>query len=665
VIRDKNTGLQISRITQRQNYDYEIKYDEGRMIFKYPVASVAESGTLIDQAILAGNPVYIEVDYEAILDTFEKTGTGIRAKQQINDNISVGATYIKDELATDSYEMSAVDSEIRFMGNSRVLLEFAESEGLDSVTYESNDGGLTYVATNPTGTLAGSAMKISAELDVGNWFEKPGQTMLGGYYKKLESGFLSSGNSSERGTEKSGLNLSVKLTDGDQLKAHYDITKYELGIPANAEETGRGLIQLIHSEEKWDLTAEYLMQNHTNPAPTVAETIDLAALRLKYKLTDKLLLSGEHQHTISGPDNDQSTLGLDYKVLEFMDLTARATSGDLGSSGQFGAQLAIGDKRIYVTERIAEDQAGHSTATIIGSEAMIGKTGKIYSEYQWQQTATNHQAVSIVGASRKLAVSKDIEVRISGELADLDSATGNSSRHTLALGATYQRTGLKAMTNNEVRFEDGVTERTQYLTSNHLELKLNQDLTMLGKYRYSITEDTLTSTIEAQFTEFSVGLAYRPVASDRLNGLARFTHLLDQNPLTAATPLTSKISKNVGSLEWSYDINRKLEWVGKGALKISSDETGLNQSFTSHTYLFIQRLNYRFMDRFDLGTEFRTLTQQEADDQRSGFLTELMWEVVDNARLGLGYNFTDFSDNEFSDNDYSVQGWFVRMQAIY
>jgi hypothetical protein len=33
--------------------------------------------------------------------------------------------------------------------------------------------------------------------------------------------------------------------------------------------------------------------------------------------------------------------------------------------------------------------------------------------------------------------------------------------------------------------------------------------------------------------------------------------------------------------------------------------------------------------------------------------------------LGVGFNFTDFSDNEFSDNDYSVYGWFLRVQGRY
>jgi hypothetical protein len=63
--------------------------------------------------------------------------------------------------------------------------------------------------------------------------------------------------------------------------------------------------------------------------------------------------------------------------------------------------------------------------------------------------------------------------------------------------------------------------------------------------------------------------------------------------------------------------------------------------------------------------EYRILFQKEADDKRQGWLMELMWEATKNLRLGIGYNFTDFSDNEFSDNDYSVQGGFFRIQGKY
>jgi hypothetical protein len=66
-----------------------------------------------------------------------------------------------------------------------------------------------------------------------------------------------------------------------------------------------------------------------------------------------------------------------------------------------------------------------------------------------------------------------------------------------------------------------------------------------------------------------------------------------------------------------------------------------------------------------VGTEYRILLQDEADDMRQGWLSEVTWEAVKHLRLGVGYNFTDFSDNEFSDNDYSVHGWFFRIQGRY
>lgn len=61
-----------------------------------------------------------------------------------------------------------------------------------------------------------------------------------------------------------------------------------------------------------------------------------------------------------------------------------------------------------------------------------------------------------------------------------------------------------------------------------------------------------------------------------------------------------------------------------------------------------------------LGMGFRTLQQREANDRRSGWLTEATWEVARHFCLGGGFNFIDFSDN-----NYSVYGWFLRAQGRY
>jgi hypothetical protein len=113
VIRDKNTGLQLARLPQQQNVDYSIKYEEGRILFKRPISSHVADDTIIDQNLLSGSLVFIQVNYEAQEDSFEATAVGGQLRQQIGDHVAVGGTYVKDELGTSEYELQGVDSEVR------------------------------------------------------------------------------------------------------------------------------------------------------------------------------------------------------------------------------------------------------------------------------------------------------------------------------------------------------------------------------------------------------------------------------------------------------------------------------------------------------------------------------------------------------------------------
>ncbi|MGD2273010.1 MAG: hypothetical protein PVI06_21610, partial [Desulfobacterales bacterium] len=200
---------------------------------------------------------------------------------------------------------------------------------------------------------------------------------------------------------------------------------------------------------------------------------------------------------------------------------------------------------------------------------------------------------------------------------------------------------------------------------NNLELKLNPDFTLLGKLRYSQTDDLDLDETEAFFREYSVGLAFRPVKHDRFNALAKYTRLAEQGPEDQQDGEPFVADTDVASIEWSFDITRWLEWVEKAAYKTKTEEVGQMPANTTHTFLNINRLNVNFWKNFDLGLEYRMLHQEEADDMRRGWLTELMWRPVKHFRIGIGWNFTDFSDDEFSDNDFSQEGWFLRFQGTF
>ena len=101
------------------------------------------------------------------------------------------------------------------------------------------------------------------------------------------------------------------------------------------------------------------------------------------------------------------------------------------------------------------------------------------------------------------------------------------------------------------------------------------------------------------------------------------------------------------------------------AYRVKEAESDALNSYKTRTQLMIQRLNVDLFDEFGVGLEYRRLDQDESDSSRMGWLGELMWNHFEHLSLGVGYNFTDFSDDEFSDHEYSEHGWFLRMQGKY
>ena len=665
LVRDKNTGLILSRLPQQQGIDYTVKYEEGRILFGRPILSVVEGGSLVDQSLLPGHPVSIQIDYETRVQSFEKTAGGGRIRQQIGDHVAIGGTYVKDEASSGTYELQGVDAEIRLAKNSRIVGELAETRGTDSVTFQSKDGGLTFTDATPVGDQEGQAWKLAAEIDPGEWFGWPNRVQVGAYVKRVPGGFLSSGNFVEQGTRKAGAHLNFRPTNKDRITARYDQEDLDRGALGTTEASLRTL-QWSHDEKRWGLTGEYYGRESVDSSTGTTDRSDYAAGRLRWGLTEKLTTRLEHQETMRGKENDQTTAGLDYQVLPPLSLQARAIRGTLGEAIQAGLVLGRGRGRAYLTQRLKEDQSVRSTATIVGGESALGRSGKVYTEYQVEHADNGDRALSLIGLQRHWDPAPGLQFLLSAEHTEIDSKPEVTRRDAIATGLSYVHpSGFKATTRDEIRREPGARERLQYLTSNQVEFKLNPDFTLLGKYRYSRTEDRDLGTIDAEFEERSLGLAFRPVTHDRFNGLFRYTRLLDHPPLAPGETESVRSVRDVLSVDWSLEINRFLEWAEKEALRVKTERAGAGPSATTHTLLSIHRLNYHLWKQLDLGVEQRTLRQREANDLRQGWLAELAWKTKTHLRLGGGFNFTDFSDNEFSENDYSTRGWFIRMQGTF
>jgi hypothetical protein len=497
------------------------------------------------------------------------------------------------------------------------------------------------------------------------------------YFKDVDPGFFASGTVSDQGSRKSGAAASVALTSADSLQVRYDREERTGAAPllpatipqtvAGASDTVTSSVQYGHAANRWNLAVELFDAETKDAAGLSLRHTSLGAVRYWHRITDALKASLEQQLTIEGPDNNQTTLGLQYLPFAKLALEARLTDGTLGTSGQIGATYNVGQTNIYLTERLADDRAGKSTNTVLGARSSIGPGTRVYSEYQWERGDRGERQASLLGLQKQWDVTQGFQLTASGEAGRVVSDTANGNRYSVAAGLSYTpSTRLSLVSRNEFRVEHTAKTLHQFFTSTQFDYKVNPDFTFQGKYRYSRTENRDTSAVEARFQEGSLGLAYRPVANDRLNGLARLTHLSDQRPQGLSATVGEDTTMDVFSIEGLYQLTPKLELFTKLAGRRQEQSFPfLQQSVTTNTWLAIERLNINLWKPLDLGVEFRSLAQKESHDRKQGFLTELMWRIQKYFRVGVGYNFTDFSDDEFAQNDYRTDGWFIRVQGRY
>jgi hypothetical protein len=95
------------------------------------------------------------------------------------------------------------------------------------------------------------------------------------------------------------------------------------------------------------------------------------------------------------------------------------------------------------------------------------------------------------------------------------------------------------------------------------------------------------------------------------------------------------------------------------------EKVGPRDWTASQTYLYIARLNFHVTNKWDIAGEYRTLANRQIEDSKSGWLIEIDREIIKYARLGVGYNFTDYDDDLANNDNYDSGGWFVRVNGKY
>ena len=93
--------------------------------------------------------------------------------------------------------------------------------------------------------------------------------------------------------------------------------------------------------------------------------------------------------------------------------------------------------------------------------------------------------------------------------------------------------------------------------------------------------------------------------------------------------------------------------------QISLDRTQ-QQFFDNAAQLGVFRVDWRFRKNWESLVEGRMLDLRDVSQRRSGALAAVYRYIGKNMKVGVGYNFTDFSD-DLTDLRYNHKGVFVNL----
>ncbi len=701
-IRDKIQNMTLTSYDLQEGTDYEINYGEGRILLSRPLSSVAATDTLTSTDILDGNPVYLIVDYEYDPSSSDPSiaNEGIRGYTWVGDHLRIGATGVTERRPGGDYDMVGVDAMMKFGRNTKVTAEYARTINQQMGTSVSYDGGISYADLGPLhGRHTGpqeDAYLIRASSEPVRKLE------TSGYVQGVNPAFSNGYMRDQEGLEKYGVAARYKFTDSLAIRYRFDhnavlsqlmpLDVTDTYAPYDTLDTQTA--QIIYDDGQYLAELEYQNRNMDTVEPEDQSYLlpDLmnqipfdngVTGKLGYHINDRLLPYVKVQTAIGGKNDHQFGGGVRYQITNSLFAYLEEMLGPMGDSTYFGFERQHGNgARSYANLRSVDRGIGDKTlATAIGNSFALTEKSRMYSEREYSSYEGSDGYVDILGYEGKAGDHWDYSAkyerrhlaakntRLIDQLASDSLARANDFNTAGASLAYADGKKLRARTYWEVRIDDDAPNMDQLVTRNSLQYQVNEDLNFLTYFNWGDTRQYDPDNDPATFMELSTGFAYRPLRLEKWNYLGRYTYLKDigsDQQYTYSNGYQVDQSAHILSGDIAYDVNRYFGLVEKLAFKRSTVFTSDGQTVAVNTFLTANRINFHVTRKWDLALEYRILFQSYAlETFKQGALIEIDREFYEYVRLGVGYNFSDFSDDLRDTNSFKTHGPFVRMTGKF
>jgi len=686
-IRDKASGIVTGVVNLQPNADYDIDYLQGRLLLSQPLSSTANDNLLVRSNGLSGDEAHLVVRYEYTpgFDKLHEVAVGGQGHYWLNDYIRLGLTANSNGGDTAS-NLGAADLTLRKSANSWFKLQTGRSTGLLSPSLQSDDGGFGFHGPDNQSFTGAKAGAYRADLSVGlGDFFKGHDGRFTFYKQNLDAGYSAPGQATVKDTQQYGGTFRMPVTTSLSLVAKGDQRIENQGLETQAVELNVG----YKLAERWTVSTGVrndLRRDHSPVVPMTQEQGERtdAVAQVKFDSSAAWSAYSFVQRTIAASggrqDNDRIGVGGSYRLTKRFQIDGEASDGNLGLGGKVGTSFLYSERtRLYLNyslenERMDNGQLLHGSGgnLVSGARTRLSDSSSVYIEERYQDGASLSGLTHATGIN--LTTKDRWNLGGSAEVGKLrDSQTGAETDRKAAgirMGYGFDKMQLSSAIeyrrDNAEQPDQTHNEATAWVFRNNFKLQLTPDWRLIGRLDHSVSDSSLGEFYAGGYTEAVVGYAYRPVSNDRLNALVKYTYFYnvpttDQVGLqNIATEFLQK--SHIAAVDLTYDLTANWSIGSKYAYRLGEASLDRVQRnfFDNAAQLSVFRVDWRFFKGLESLAEVRTLNLPGGNQRRSGVLTAIYHHLGKDLKVGVGYNFTNFSD-DLTDLRYNHKGVFLNL----
>jgi len=693
-VRDKDSGMVIERRELAPTQDYDINYLQGRILLQSPLSATGGGAGLIMTSAVGGQPVYLVTTYEFApgVTAINNLSTGLRASQWINDHFQLGAsTYHQGETGS-SQTLKGVDGTLRYKPGTWLKFEAARSKGPGNGAQTSIDGGFGFNTLSSGAIQSAGAQRLEASVDLAEVTDSM-KGKVTAYAQNRDRGYSAPGQIGIGGeaVRQAGVSADVQVAEGTRVLVKADRREGDLQDSQNAELAVR---QTLNSE--WEVSAGVRADDRSKVTPNASGLLSQtgsrtdAQLRADYRPDREGGKPGEKENweaygyvqgTLERDDtrdpNNRVGLGGAWQLSERVKLSGEASNGSMGVGGKIGADYRISDRSnaylAYTVETETPDVAwrGRQGTLVSGASTRVSDQLRVFGEGRSVNGAGPQSLTQAFGTDWSPNDRWNFGTKLEfGTVSD--PLAGDLKRRAIGGSVGYKKDNLKYGGSLEWRNDKGNIsgERTTWLMRNTVGLQVDPAWRLLGKLNVSRSSNSQGAFVDGNYHEVVVGSAYRPVDNDRWNTLFKYTNLSNVPTNGQLTPsgLAADYAQRsqVFSVDTIYDVKPWLSVGAKYAFRIGELKTPVatGEWFSSRADLLILRADLHLVKEWDALVELRNLRATEAQDAKAGVLLGVYRHLGKGVKVGVGYNFTKYSD-DLTDLSYRSRGWFLNVLAAY